>query len=430
MAGFLYALKSPISKKKYPQRFRVFLRFLGFNGVFKDDALEFLNKAREDPEWVEDKLMQFISSQIERLNRGEIAAATISNYYKAVKLFLEMNRITLSWKIIRRGVPSGNRAADDRAPNLEELQRLVEYPDPRIKPLVYTMTSSGIRLGAWDFLRWKHITPEIDKETGQVVSAKMFVYACQNEGKKTRISAEAYNALVEWIDYRKKHGEQITGESWIMRDLWQTTNVKYGANLGLATYPKQLKINGIKSLLHRALWQQGIRVSTAKRHPFKMTHGYRKFAMSHAEQGGMKSINVKVLMGHSIGVEDSYYRPQEKDISEDYKKAVPNLTISSNSNRQTEVAEVAAQIQSKEHEIQELKENIRSMQEDMKNVFEVLRVVKRNGGRVGTDKTVLDENRNITFYQDYENAHGLRQTVGVKIPIDAVEVEEYKSTRP
>jgi hypothetical protein len=25
----------------------VFLRFLGFNGVFKDDALEFLKKARE-----------------------------------------------------------------------------------------------------------------------------------------------------------------------------------------------------------------------------------------------------------------------------------------------------------------------------------------------------------------------------------------------
>jgi hypothetical protein len=41
MAGFLYALRSPISKKKYPQR------FLGFNGVFNDDALEFLKKARE-----------------------------------------------------------------------------------------------------------------------------------------------------------------------------------------------------------------------------------------------------------------------------------------------------------------------------------------------------------------------------------------------
>ena len=65
----------------------------------------------------------------------------------------------------------------------------------------------------------------------------MLAYAGQNEGKKkqymSRISAQAYNALVEWMDYRKKHGEQITGESGLMRDLWQTTNVKYGVILGL-----------------------------------------------------------------------------------------------------------------------------------------------------------------------------------------------------
>ena len=70
------------------------------------------------------------------------------------------------------------------------------------------------------------------------------------------------------------------------------------------------------------------------------------------------------------------------------------------------------------------------MRQDMNDVFEVRRVVKRNDGRVGTDKTVLDENRNSTFYRDYENAHGLRQTVGVKIPIATVEVEGYQSTRP
>ena len=42
---------------------------------------------------------------------------------------------------------------------------------------------------------------------------------------------------------------------------------------------------------------------------------------------------------------------------------------------------------------------------------------------------MLHEKRNFTIYQDYENAHGLRKTVGVKIPIDAVEVEEYQSRR-
>ena len=131
----------------------------GLLGILRlrEDALEFLKKASVDPEWVENKLIQFITSQIERLNQGKIAAATIANYYKAVKLFCEMNRVRLDWKIIRRGVPTGNKAANDRAPTLEELQRLVGYPDPRIKSLVYVMVSSGIRLGAWDFLKWGHV---------------------------------------------------------------------------------------------------------------------------------------------------------------------------------------------------------------------------------------------------------------------------------
>ena len=85
----------------------------------------------------------------------------------------------------------------------------------------------------------------------------------------------------------------------------------------------------------------------------------------------MKSINVKMLMGHSIGVEDSYYRPEEHVISQDYLNAIPNPTISSNNNGQTEVADVAAQIQSKDQEIRDLKEDIRSIQDDMKNIFEV-----------------------------------------------------------
>jgi hypothetical protein len=41
----------------------------------------------------------------------------------------------------------------------------------------------------------------------------------------------------------------------------------------------------------------------------------------------MKSINVEILMGHTIGVSDSYYKPTEKEILEDFSKAIPILSI-------------------------------------------------------------------------------------------------------
>jgi hypothetical protein len=43
-----------------------------------------------------------------------------------------------------------------------------------------------------------------------------------------------------------------------MRDLWQTTEMNYGAKFGVATYPKKLKSSGIKSLLERAIRSQGL----------------------------------------------------------------------------------------------------------------------------------------------------------------------------
>ena len=99
--------------------------------------------------------------------------------------------------------------ADDRAPTLEEIRKIVEYPDRRVKPIFYTKVSSGIRLGAWDYLKGGHIT----KLDG---AAKMHVYAGEEEEYFTFITSEAYNALEEWMEFRKKSGENVTNDSWLM----------------------------------------------------------------------------------------------------------------------------------------------------------------------------------------------------------------------
>ena len=73
----------------------MFLHFLKLQGTIEEQAIEFLTKARQNAQWAQVNLMRFMAFQSERDRRRETAESTISNYYKATKLFCEMNDLTV-----------------------------------------------------------------------------------------------------------------------------------------------------------------------------------------------------------------------------------------------------------------------------------------------------------------------------------------------
>jgi hypothetical protein len=162
----------------------------------------------------------------------------------------------------------------------------------------------------------------------QIVAAKMIVYAGEEDDSYiTYITPAAYKELAEWMKYREESGEIITGESWVMRDLWDT---RVKISKGLVTIPKKLTSIGVKRLMERAIWAQGLRKKLEegkKRHPFPTNHSLRKYFKTRCELAGMKPINIENLMGHSTGISDTYYRPTENDLLQDYLKCVDALTI-------------------------------------------------------------------------------------------------------
>src|SRR6185437_127991 len=118
---------------------------------------------------------------------------------------------------------------------------------------------------------------------------------------------EAYRALVCWMKYREESGEAITEDSWLVRDLWDVSK-PYGK--GLVTKPKKLAALGLKRMMERAIWAQGLRkkLENGKRgHPFQANHSFRKWFKTRCEIAGMKPINIEKLLSHSIGISNSYY---------------------------------------------------------------------------------------------------------------------------
>ena len=82
----------------------------------------------------------------------------------------------------------------------------------------------------------------------------------------------------------------------------------------------------------------------------------------------MKSINIEKLMGHSIGISDSYYRATEAELLEDYLKAVDLLTIDEESRLKLKL----------EQKIQIEKSQIESLKLDFEKFkYEVLKQRKR-----------------------------------------------------
>jgi len=147
-----------------------------------------------------------------------------------------MNDILIPWKKISKALPRARKFADDRAPTIEEIRRITEYPDRRIKSIVCTMASSGIRLGAWDYLRWKHLSPM--EKNSRILAGKLIVYPGEDDEYVTFITPEAYFELQKRKEYRILSGENVEDESWIMRNIW---NTKKGYTRGLVSAPVKLQ---------------------------------------------------------------------------------------------------------------------------------------------------------------------------------------------
>ena len=160
-------MNSPQTREKYITRLDRFFRFINVQGTaIEERCRSFAEIAKKDNnnKWVLNNVLKFLQIYKQRVELREISGATLRNFVKSIKLFCEMNNILVPWKKNTRGLPKGRKFADDRAPTIEEIHRLMEYPDRRSKAIVYTIASSGIRIGAWDYLQLGHEVYKIIKD--------------------------------------------------------------------------------------------------------------------------------------------------------------------------------------------------------------------------------------------------------------------------
>jgi integrase len=361
LKNFLLGFRSLATRESYLKKLRLFSRFSSL--CFE----EIVAMAKNDPKGLE----QVIFSFVDWMKGRGVGGSTIRQHVQAIKHLLVMNDLenSLGWEKISRLMPRARKIGLDRAPTKEEMRKLLEHADIRMKALILLLSSSGIRIGSVEHLRWRHLQEVV--HDGKRFAKLIVPEAKGGTGYATFITPEAYEALLEYKKLRESEGEAISPDSPLIRVAkWSKADLdEKGAALPATS--KTLR-NEIHALWRRA----GLRLAGARRHEVQAVHGFRKFFATRMENAGVGRLVVETLMGHRIAVASNYYKPSEKELLQAYSRAIPELTISEAEEIRGEMAVRLEENREKMLELErinlELQEKLSMMEKEIARLKEIL----------------------------------------------------------
>ena len=108
-------------------------------------------------------------------------------------------------------MPTETRVKKNRGYTHEEIQKLLDIADERIRAVILLLVSSGCRIGAIPILHVRDI-----EKSGDVY--KITIYENDAEEYFSFITKEAYDAVQSYLQMRERYGEKLTSDSLLIRE--------------------------------------------------------------------------------------------------------------------------------------------------------------------------------------------------------------------
>ena len=264
-----------------------------------------------------------------------------------------MNDIRINKEKIGKFLGESGRKNTDRAYTYDEIKKILDVADLRMKSVILLMASTGMRIGAIPDLKLKHLQ-EI-KGRGLY---KITVYEKSKDQYYTFCSYECASTIKSYLDFRTKCGEILDGGSYLIREQFDINDFEQ-----IRKQSRKISHNTFKQNLQSLLIKAGLRqinhnYVSGYRSEIPMSHGFRKFWMNQAVKSKMPAEQRELLLGHRIGLASAYYRPSESEMLDAYLIAVDNLTINEENRlkRKVEKLEVErSEIQALAFELEKVK---------------------------------------------------------------------------
>jgi integrase len=238
--------------------------------------------------------------------------------------------------------------------------------------MILFYVSTGVRKSALIDLKLKHL-----KKIDEYGCYKITIYENTKDEYYTFCTPECAAAISSYLEQRKQAGEIINKESYLFRN-----EFNYFDSHGVR-HPRPLTQNGLSGLIRNLLLVCGLRDGNEnryQRHEKAMFHAFRKFFDTSLINSDVNQMVKELLMGHSVGLDNSYYRPNEDKMLTEYMKAVDILTLNEEERLRIKVGqlvekqdEISLMKLKHEQEIKQVKDQMVNLNESNKEIRECLK---------------------------------------------------------
>jgi len=327
----------------------------------------FVRFTRKHPKMGSNIIAEWIKIQKSRAELNEISPNTVPNYVKPIKVLLDQNDIPILWKKLYNMYPREIKCKD-RAYTTTEIQNMLEVCPHIVDKVIITMhASAGFRLEAWDYFTWSDVVIFKNKDS-KIQGGALRIYHGDPEEYWTHLTPEACN----FIELYRLSWTELVGAAPKQTD-------------PLIRSPKYLSLTrlnqkGVRKRVDEIVKDIGLRPQLTggkKRHEVKLIHGFRKFFNTMLRRAKVDFADKEKLMGHKIGLEDSYERYVEADFElfPEYQKAIPFLTISNEERATHESQMKSVEISA----LQKEKEERKQKEERLTKIEDILvKIVEKN----------------------------------------------------
>jgi len=343
--NFIDNLKSPVTKHSYQKHIEYYLTFCQMTKL--SELLAITEPDRQ------------IRRYIKSLQERNLSTRSINTMLYAIFHFYIYNDVILNTRKIISYVGQPTLKQEDRPYTHDEIKKILDVSDLRMKVIIGLMYSAGLRIGAIADLKLRHLQ-KIE------MCYKVTVYEGSKEMYYSFCTPECASFIQNYLEYRSTNGEQLTENSYLIRNQFDINDLEQIRNKSKGIQTGTLKVM-LNTLLRKAGLRTVDRITPHKRKEVAMAHGMRKLFCTQLVKAKLQTEYRWFLEGHKMKGNDESYVKIEDDINEmfqQYKLAINNLTVSDEYRLKEQVKSLLVN----KSRIDELEENLKKLESEYKKL--------------------------------------------------------------